>query len=385
MIPQEPNINFNTHEEHSESPWDEIDAVETQEQEAVMESMEGGGEESSQGRIIVNKGERRGSTGATRPATVTESRDSLQSSEGTGQKPLRDTLKFDLTQPWQRSLLRDLEQIEKNMAHNPSETRARPQADRILLGHADSGDYILECEDDISTATDASSTCPTRLQVVHRNQFPMRHRFPSREVSPTPDPAKFFDIRNSSPKGVYDEASFSLEDRTPSAPSIPYLAHPKHDSSSPEGFRPIPHALPDGKMLSRKPVSTELLRSNAFSEEAQPIEATRVLVDDEQEYTDPACMCMGYSSLIDLLLFNEPSSIRKKKRRTNFWESPSTSRRTSMTSLNRVQEGDEEEDTFSGLNPFCMPQQPPADHYPTTEGIVFHEQHRYWACVSNTV
>mmetsp|Transcript_19712 Transcript_19712/g.37365 ORF Transcript_19712/g.37365 Transcript_19712/m.37365 type:complete len:373 (-) Transcript_19712:129-1247(-) len=372
MIPQ-PN---NNHNDHAESPWDEVDVPEAEVQNEVVEIIEE--EESVKSRISIHKGERRSSMGATRPVTVTESRDSLQSSEGTAQKPLRDTLKFDLTQPWQRSLLRDLEQIEKSMLQDESETRARPQADRILLGHAESGDYLLECEDDISTCTDASSTCPTRLQVVHRHQFPMRPRFPSREDSPTPDPTKFYDIRNSSPKGVYDEASFSLTDNdAPAELSSPYLAHSKHDSSSPEGFRPIPHALPYGKMLSRKPVSAELFRSNAFSEEAKPVEATRVLVDEEPDYSDPACMCMGYSSLIDLLLFNEPT-IRKKKRRTNFWESPSTSRRASMTSLNRVQEGEEEEDTFSGLNPFCMPmaEQPPP-HFHPTQNVELHEERRY--------
>lgn len=353
------------------SPWDEVDHIEAEAQHPPprQESSE---EADSRGSIII-KGERRGSTGASRPAVVTESRDSLQSiTEQSTEKPLSEALKFDLTQPWQRSLLRDLERIENSMVRDESEARPRPHADRILLGHAESGDYLLECEDDISTATDTSSTCPTRLQVVHRYQFPMRPRVAGREEdSPTPDPAKFFDIRNGSPKGVYDEASFSLSDHEPPAPPIPYLAHPKQGPTSSEGFRPIPHALPYGTTLSQSSVPTELFRANAFSEEVDPAESSRVLVEEEQDYfSDPACMCMGYSSLIDLILFKEPT-VRKKKRRTNVWESPPTSRRSS---LGRVQEEDEE-DTFTGLNAFCMPQ--PQPYAQSADNIGLFEKHRY--------
>ena len=280
-----------------------------------------------------------------------------------------------LTQPWQRSLLRDLERIENSMMHE-EEARPRPQADRILLGHADSGDYMLECEDDISTATDASSTCPTRLQVVHRHQFPMRPRLPSREDSPTPDPSKFVDIRNTSPKGIMDEAAVSLENAMPMAPAIPYLAYPKLGETPQDDFRPIPHALPYGRTLSRAPVAAELFRTNAFSEEAKPQQSVRLLAEEEPDYTDPACLCMGYSSLIDLLLFNEPSA-RKKKRRTNFWESPPVSRRASLTSLNRVQEEEEdEEDTvLDGLNPFCMPPQDTVPHRQSPNVQLYDHQH----------
>lgn len=356
----------NTSTEHgnrdAESPWDEQDDLSPPEHTNE--------EVSNNGIRLANFGERRGSTGATRPVTVTESRDSLQS-ESTSKKPLCDTLKFDLTQPWQRSLLRDLEQIENSMQKEEYETRPRPrQADRILLGHSESGDFLLECEDDISTATDASSTCPTRLQVIHRHQFPMRPRVPSREDSPTPDPAKFYDIRNSSPKGVHEEVSMSFDSKLPSsAPSIPYLKSPKPEADPKNGFHPIPHALPYGRTLSRSSVSAELYRANAFSEEVQPVEASRILVEDEPDFGDPACMCMGYSSLIDLLLFNEPN-VRKKKRRTNFWESPPASRRAS---LNCVQEEEEEDAMDGGLNPFCMPQQP--IHQP--RDLELHEHRLY--------
>lgn len=350
------------HKSHDEdAPWEEEDPP-----SGAMESIGDGSQNSS--NCQHHHGERRGSTGARRPMLVTESRDSLHS-ETAPQKPLREALKFDLTQPWQRSLLRDLEQIENTTAED-GEIRPRPHADRILLGHAESGDYMLECEDDISAATDTSSTCPTRLQVVHRHQFPMRPR----DTSPTPDPAKFVDIRNTSPKGIHDEVSLSLQHAMPSAPDIPYLAYPVTEENS-EGFRPIPHALPYGRTLSRAPVAAELYRSNAFSEEAKPAQASRVLAEDDYTEYDPACLCMGYSSLIDLLLFNEPS-IRKKKRRTNFWESsPSASRRSS---LGRVQEDDEDEDENfldNGLNPFCMPQQNTTFFHP--RDLELQEHHQY--------
>lgn len=316
-------------------------------------------------------GERRGSSGAMRPTSVVESRDSLQT-ESTQPKPLRETLKFDLTQPWQRSLLRDLEHIENSMLQE-EEARPRPHADRVLLGHADSGDYLLECEDDISMATDGSSTCPVRLQVIHRHQFPMRAR--GRDESPEPDPAKFMDIRHS-PKSIHDEIALSLSSPMPiSQPTLQYLSHPNLDHTAQDGFRPIPHALPtSGRKLSRGTVSSELYRANAFSEEAKPAQAARILVEEEPsviDYSDPACMCMGYASLIDLLLFNESPSVRKKKRRTSsHLESPPLSRRSS---LGRVEE---EEDFSMNLNPFCMPSQPYGP-YPTMKDLEFYEHHQH--------
>lgn len=330
------------------SPWDE-DPVHGP--RSVEEASCG----SHSGRSLRKNGERRGSRGASRPALVTESRESLQSDRSL-KKPLRDALTFDLTQPWQRSLLRDLEQIENQMKEE-GDTRPRPHADRILLGHAESGDFMLECEDDISTCTDASSTCPTRLQVVHRHQLPMRSRSKSRNESPSREPTKFFDIRNTSPNCVQAEAGLTIERSMPNAPSIPYLAHPNAVTESGEEFRPIPHTLPRNRSLSCTPVTAELFRTNAFSEEASPSQASRVLTDEDQDFIDPACMCMGYESLIDLIMFNEPT-VRKKKRRTSVWESPSLNRRSSMTSLNRVQEEDDEDIVdFDGLNPFYRSKQ----------------------------
>lgn len=297
-------------------------------------------------------GERRGSSEASRPSIV-ESRDSLQT-DTAPQKNLRDKLKFDLTQPWQRSLLRDLEQIESAMEDDYG-THRRPRADRVLIGHTESGDYLMECEDDLSTATDSSSTVPTRLQLVHRNQFPTRRRFTSRDEYPEVVPDHSVDIRTASPKGVHDEVSLSLEHRMPlSKQKIQYLTHPRLDHTDGEGRLPTHCDLPYvGPRLSPAPVSSELYRANAFSE-VEAIKPAKVWTTEEDpsviDYTDPACMCMGYMSLIDLFLLTEPSSVRNKKRRT----SQDTSRRAS---LDRVEEEEEEEEeTMSGLNPFpCSP------------------------------
>lgn len=351
-------------EQESQEIWDNIE---------IDQGPEGEGIDSTS---TSKNGERRGSTGAIRSAHVAESRDSLQT-ESTQPKPIREAVKFDLTQPWQRSLLRELDQIENSMLQDEETApRPRPHADRVLLGHAESGDYMLECEDDISTATDTSSTCPVRLQIIHRHQFPMRQR----EESPEPYPIKYMDIRHS-PKGVYDEVALALSSPIPGTssqrPTTQYLAHPKLDHSAEEGFRPIPHALPSGRKLSRNTVSAELYRANAFSEEAKPGQSSRYLVEEEpsvtMDYTDPACLCMGYSSLIDLLLFNDQpsSSGHKKKRRKSLLESPPVSRRSS---LGRVEE---EEDATVGLNPFCMPNQSYAP-YRNVSDLQLHEYRQHY-------
>jgi hypothetical protein len=404
----------------SQAPWDEDppvrprpDApemgVRIQSDSATTTGTTSSGNSSNpRGRSLFKNGERRGSSGGSRVITVTDSRESFQS-EGNvpAKKPLREALKFDLTQPWQRSLLRDLEQIESQMQEGGTELRPRPHPDRILLGRAESGDFMLECEDDYSTCTDASSTCPTRMQLVHRHQFPMRPRpegqHDQRNGSPTPDPTtNFYDIRTISPRSIHDETDLSLERSMPSAPSIPYLTNniPKKGEESNtsnknnytnDQIRPIPHALPRGRTLSHKPVSAELHRTNAFSDEAKPSNASRTIAEDDAiDYTDPACMCMGYASLIDLLMFNEPSAVtvRKKKRRKSI-VSTGTSTSTRRGSLNCVQEEEgeqqqnEEEDqqhhhgVLDRLNPFCSSEPDVSMTEPMTMNMVVNDQPQY--------
>jgi hypothetical protein len=112
----------------------------------------------SLGESTMASGERRGSTGAFRPTNQADIRDGFTTpTEAHGQNhhrgpSLRDKLVFDLDQAWQRSLKHHLDELEDAM----DEDHPRPRADRLLLGHAESGDYALECEDDLTIVTETN-------------------------------------------------------------------------------------------------------------------------------------------------------------------------------------------------------------------------------------
>lgn len=99
-----------------------------------------------------------------KPLARTFSIDPPEYREGVGPQIVReDGLDFDLSQPWQRSLLRELRQLDAG-------PQAYRQAELLLLGHTDSRDYAVELGhgDDLTLTTDSSSTLPHRPQVIHR-------------------------------------------------------------------------------------------------------------------------------------------------------------------------------------------------------------------------
>ncbi|KAL7578286.1 hypothetical protein ACA910_012699 [Epithemia clementina (nom. ined.)] len=117
--------------------------------------------------------EDRGSRGGSRRAYTDESREGTTersnstTSRGENHGSMRE-LSFDLEQPWQRSLLRELENIERS----GDEKHARPRSHKILLGRGQSGDYLVEyddMDDDTTVLTDASSSLPIRPQTIHRS------------------------------------------------------------------------------------------------------------------------------------------------------------------------------------------------------------------------
>jgi hypothetical protein len=98
-----------------------------------------------------------------------------------------DGLAFDLNQPWERSLLRQLEnagaaandaklntKLEASRQSPPqnSTTSAssppRQRRELFLLEHTESRDYAMEFDDSVSLDTNASSTVPIKAQLIHR-------------------------------------------------------------------------------------------------------------------------------------------------------------------------------------------------------------------------
>jgi hypothetical protein len=79
--------------------------------------------------------------------------------------PQLDGLAFDLNQPWERSLLR---QLEKDAQLSPTSTRTRTM---MLLGHTESRDFAMDYDpnNDDNVSLETSSSCPPRrMQFIHR-------------------------------------------------------------------------------------------------------------------------------------------------------------------------------------------------------------------------
>ncbi|GAX27293.1 hypothetical protein FisN_23Lh139 [Fistulifera solaris] len=74
-------------------------------------------------------------------------------------------INIDLTQPWQRSMLLQLEKLDHGL-----EVRPERKPELMVLGHAESRDFAYAVEkDDITLATATSSSCPTtKDQTIYR-------------------------------------------------------------------------------------------------------------------------------------------------------------------------------------------------------------------------
>lgn len=95
-----------------------------------------------------------------------------------------DGLAFDLNQPWERSLLRQLDAVQQKQQQHPtlplvgsngknSHQQLQPPRRRelMLLGHTESRDFAMDFDQDgtdFSLDTNASSTLPSKAQLIHR-------------------------------------------------------------------------------------------------------------------------------------------------------------------------------------------------------------------------
>ena len=283
--------------------------------------------------------ETRGSRGSTHKSGSDEMREvSLDSAGSTasreGPKSVKD-LKFDLDQPWQRSLLRELEDIEKR----EEAKNARPRSHNILLGRAQSGDYLMECSDDeLSVMTDTSATIPLRSQSIHRPPF----------ITPTSNPSLFMDNEAGETATTQSSNDSKIERRVNLESTI-------RRSSGHSGGLELREGLHDSSSDSLKVEGVSTIvpqvgihRANALLEDRSttPTYLTRTLQPKPEE--DPtsadavdyagsaACMCLGYDLLDFLLpLGGEPSKKSpRKKRRTNTGMVRPSSRMSSLGTVN---------------------------------------------------
>lgn len=85
-----------------------------------------------------------------------------------------DGVAFDLNQPWQRSLLRQMDAAAQQQQQQ-QQAESTPRREMMMLGHAESQDFAVsfDHDDTISLETFASSTAPSKMQLIHRTPLSM--------------------------------------------------------------------------------------------------------------------------------------------------------------------------------------------------------------------
>lgn len=212
-------------------------------------------------------------------------------------------LVFDLNQPWERSLLRQLEEAEKKEC-------GYPRRELMLLGHTESRDFAMDYDQDdsMSVDTNASSTVPNRPQLIHRTILNMQPRVVYN--LPVPDNTEnerivemaidrqqqpvVVAIVKRNPKKGYDSESSSLTGAT-------MQTEEDRDETSFPIAKTIPDQLPGGQRSRQEQqdyyfleleesVNGESNYNNNINNNLDGMTAAATL-------PDPGCFCLGYNML----------------------------------------------------------------------------------------
>jgi hypothetical protein len=212
-------------------------------------------------------------------------------------------LEFNMDEPWQRSLLNELQRKskERNMFNNHHQPHSN-QNGRMLVGHTESSDYAIEmCGTGLTLETTVSSICrPSRAQGIHRTI------------------------------GYEDSTLFENK------PSPKHINNKSQNYPSPRGVNDHHGNVysPNGKRNNDKWIDIE--PSDVEEELTMADDATAAIM--EAANPGDACYCMGYN-VMDMLMPppNAPKSnkYRNMGRRINFPRQPH---------LGKVTEGTYEQD-----------------------------------------
>lgn len=187
-----------------------------------------------------------------------------------------DQLAFDMNQPWERSLARQLEQV----ACDEQEYHYRP--DFMFVGHTESTDFgePVDHDDAASLGTSVSSTIPTKNQLIHRSLL-MRGLKPEQDSTMDAslnNKAKPFVRRDSVGSQLTIASEDERDDSTNSAiPShlLALIEEQRRKPASPKAASPY----------------LELEPSTVDDESIQYFDYN----DSTSALPDPACFCLGYN------------------------------------------------------------------------------------------
>ena len=150
--------------------------------------------------------------------------------------PGMDGLEFDMNQPWERSLLRQLQAPNEGNA-SPSRQYELKKTEPIvlpttkpmmLLGHTESRDYAMEYDIDDTVSLETSSSCPpmNKMQFIHR----------SPHSPPQPRVVYHIPSSNDDDHNNYPTASYYYQH----SPPVTTDKLPQMQSSSPHSYSQLP-------------------------------------------------------------------------------------------------------------------------------------------------
>lgn len=187
--------------------------------------------------------------------------------------PGMDGLEFDMNQPWERSLLRQLEKPKESSA--PLSNRyelvkteplllntVKPM---MLLGHTESRDYAMEYDVDDNVSLETSSSCPPgrKMQFIHRSPY-----------SP-PQPRVVYHIpsSNDDDHNNYHTASYHYHHSPPPPVTLemPPSEHPPHT------YHPLPIII--GKH-NNHPTAASSLTNGSYTTDDGRDDEVMMMMDD---------------------------------------------------------------------------------------------------------
>jgi hypothetical protein len=178
-----------------------------------------------------------------------------------------DMVQLDLNEPWQRSLLRQIEKLDKTELGK----EAIKKPPYMMLGHTESRDFWLAFEpdaDELSLETEASSIVPKRGQLVHRTNLNRRDS-----------------------KHYRESDTFEQEGRDEVSSS----------NAVAKDRNKIPDKLPGRKTPIKYVMNNAGVNRHNYKKSNPYLEIDASADDDQNEIAtvapDNACFCIGYSVL----------------------------------------------------------------------------------------
>lgn len=225
---------------------------------------------------------------------------------------LTHELAFDIDQPWERSLMRQLQKVEQEGDSDDDDEDHRP--DFMFVGHTESTDFGLPIDQDdaVSLGTSVSSTVPTKNQFVHRMLLNRQEEMFESNVN---HKRKVLPRRDS----VGSQLTVASEDERDDDPNTTIPSHLLELSRK--------------EQQRKSQLQKAYLELEPSSVDDESVQQQEYFNDSTSSMPDPACFCLGYN-VFDYVLPPQQGTTMAERRRS------SAARRNSQ--LFRVDEYPEE-------------------------------------------